>query len=169
MKPRCSHWKVSDCSVFAKCLRKGKHDKRDECGRIYLIGWTPTPQISICSASKLGLLTMRLSAPLEALVTASDPQTKPIVAPYRLRDIFCNIETEAASRGLGLWSWLAISTAAVVTLNSPESMISLYQYTTATRSLSDSVEIAEFMREVGFRCIGINGVCTIVSSYYSRY
>jgi hypothetical protein len=80
-----------------------------------------------------------------------------------MQDIFRNTELEAASKGLALWSWLAISTATVVTLDSPGSMNSLFQYTTAGRSVEEMAAIAEFMREIGFRCMGINGVCTIVS------
>ncbi|KAH5982422.1 hypothetical protein HBI07_253110, partial [Parastagonospora nodorum] len=103
-------------------------------------------------------VTMKLSAPLEALVVGSNSPTRHTPAHYKMQDIFRNTELEAASKGLGLWSWLAISTAVVVTLDSPGSMNSLFQYTTAGRSLEEMVAIAEFMREIGFRCMGINGL-----------
>lgn len=45
-----------------------------------------------------------------------------------------------------------------MTMNSPESMIALYNATSASRPQSEGVAIAEFMREIGLKCIGFNGV-----------
>jgi hypothetical protein len=49
-----------------------------------------------------------------------------------------------------------------MSMNSPESMIVLYRYTAALKPLTERVAIAEFMREIGLRCTGINGVCLTI-------
>jgi hypothetical protein len=103
---------------------------------------------------------MKFSMALEALMNAKHLQHVPTLSPLKIQDVFCTIEKEAAEKGLELWPWLTVSTATVMTLNSPESMIILFQYATAPRSLDESVAIAEFMREIGLRCMGINGVRT---------
>jgi hypothetical protein len=90
----------------------------------------------------------------------------PTLSPLEIQDVFYNMEKEAAEKELELWSWLTIATATVMTLNSPQSIIILFQYVTASRSLDESVAIAEFMREIGLRCMGINSVRTTT---YSRY
>jgi hypothetical protein len=38
----------------------------------------------------------------------------------------------------------------------------LYRYTAALKPLTERVAIAEFMREIGLRCTGINGVCLTI-------
>jgi hypothetical protein len=101
---------------------------------------------------------MRLSSALKSLIEASSSRPEPTPAPPGVREIFSKAEREAAARGLSLWPWLAILTATTMTMNSPESMLALFQYTTCVKPLSDSVAVAEFMREVGLRCVGINGV-----------
>ncbi len=46
-----------------------------------------------------------------------------------------------------------------MTMNSPESMTILYNIVTKdSRDKKQSVETAEFMREIGLKCIGFNGV-----------
>jgi hypothetical protein len=102
--------------------------------------------------------TMRLSIALRSLIEASSFRPKPTPASAGIREIFIKVEREAAARGLGLWPWLAILTATMMTMNSPESMLALFHYTTCVKPLSYSVAVAEFMREVGLRCVGINGV-----------
>jgi len=37
-------------------------------------------------------------------------------------------------------------------------MTALFQHSSASKPLTEGVAIAEFMREVGLRCMGINGV-----------
>ena len=79
-------------------------------------------------------------------------------APPRIRDVFSKIGREAEARKLSLWSWLVVLTATTITMNSPESMTALFQHSSASKPLTEGVAIAEFMREVGLRCMGINGV-----------
>jgi hypothetical protein len=45
-----------------------------------------------------------------------------------------------------------------MTMNSPESMMALYNSSATARPESEGVAIAEFMREIGLKCIGFNGV-----------
>lgn len=56
-------------------------------------------------------------------------------------------------------SWLSVMTATAVTLKSSALMIALYNHATAATDLSESVVIAEFMRDVGIGGIAVVGVC----------
>jgi hypothetical protein len=77
-----------------------------------------------------------------------------------IHDIIKKAEQEAATRELGRPIWLAIFTATIMTIEAPGSMNALFQYVTNSEPLSERVATAEFMREIGFRCLVINGVCT---------
>jgi hypothetical protein len=102
--------------------------------------------------------TMRQSIALRSLIKAPSSRPEPTPAPAGIREIFSKAKQEAAARGLSLWPWLAILTATTITINSPESMLALFQYTTCVKPLSNSVAVAEFMREVRLRCVSINGI-----------
>lgn len=52
----------------------------------------------------------------------------------------------------------SLKTAATMTMNSPESMAALFQVASASQQQPDVVKTAEFMREVGLKCISFNGV-----------
>jgi hypothetical protein len=71
---------------------------------------------------------------------------------------FSKIEATANDHGIGLWSWLAPATAALVAMNSPQSIITLFKHAAASKPLDEQILIAEFMREIGLRCIAIVGV-----------
>ena len=103
-------------------------------------------------------IAMKLSSTLKSVTTAAEARLEPTPAPPRIRDIFSKIEREAEARRLSLWSWLVVLTATTITMNSPESMTALFQHSSASKPLTEGVAIAEFMREVGLRCMGINGV-----------
>lgn len=51
-----------------------------------------------------------------------------------------------------------VQTATTMTMNSPESLTELFHLATASKDKAQSVQIAELMREVGLKCIGLNGV-----------
>jgi hypothetical protein len=70
---------------------------------------------------------MRLSSTLNPLIEASSSRPQPTPASPGARDIFSKAEREAAARGLGLSPWLAILTATMMTMNSLETMLALYQ------------------------------------------
>jgi hypothetical protein len=106
----------------------------------------------------------KLSPTLKSLINAAHSRPGPVPAPPRIQAVYQRIQEEATERKLGRPSWLGISTAATMTMNSPESMIALYNSTSASRPQSEGVAIAEFMREIGLKCIGFNGVCTTLIS-----
>jgi hypothetical protein len=97
-----------------------------------------------------------------SLINAADSRPRSTLTPFNIRGALSRIEREARGHKLSLWSWLAISTATVMSMNSPESIIVLYRYTAALKPLTERVAIAEFMREIGLRCTGINGVCLTI-------
>ena len=100
----------------------------------------------------------KLSPALKSLINAAHSRPGPVPAPPRIQAVYQRIQVEATERKLGRPSWLGISTAATMTMNSPESMIALYNSTSASKPASEGVQIAEFMREIGLKCIGFNGV-----------
>lgn len=107
----------------------------------------------------------KLGPGLKALINAAHARPGPVPAPRNIESVYKKIEREAAAHKLGRPSWLALSTATTMTMNSPESMVALFQSASESKSEADSVAIAELMREVGLKCIGFNGVsdyCTSV-------
>lgn len=51
-----------------------------------------------------------------------------------------------------------VKTAATMTMNSPESLVQLHKLVSEQSSQSESVYLAELIREIGLKCIGFNGV-----------
>jgi|SRR5690242_11053566 len=100
----------------------------------------------------------KLSPTLKQLINAAHARPGPLPAPRNVQSVFKKIEQEATDHKLGRPSWLAVSTAATMTLNSPESMEALFHSSTQGKKLEESVQTAEFMREVALKCIGFNGV-----------
>ncbi|KAF2467737.1 uncharacterized protein BDR25DRAFT_266735 [Lindgomyces ingoldianus] len=100
----------------------------------------------------------KLSPSLKALINAAHSRPGPVPAPRHIESLFHKIEREAIARRVGRPSWLALSTAATMTMNSPDSMLVLYKVASASKPVEEGVAIAEFMREVGLKCIGFNGV-----------
>ncbi|KAF3003692.1 dolichyl-P-Man:Man(5)GlcNAc(2)-PP-dolichol alpha-1,3-mannosyltransferase [Curvularia kusanoi] len=100
----------------------------------------------------------KLSPALKQLINAAHARPGPVPAPPKIQSVFKKIETEATDRQLGRPSWLAVSTAATMTMNSPESMEALFHSSTAGKQTDESVQVAEFMREVALKCIGFNGI-----------
>lgn len=100
----------------------------------------------------------KLGASVKALINASHARPGPVPAPRQISDLYRKIEAEATAQKLGRPSWLALSTAATMTMNSPESMLALFDTASASKPDSERVAVAEIMREVGLKCIGFNGV-----------
>jgi hypothetical protein len=75
-----------------------------------------------------------------------------------IEEILERIEVVAKSKGVGLWSWLALVTAAAITTNAPDSMITIFRHTSPSKTLQEQVQIAEFMRDNGLRCSAVIGV-----------
>lgn len=100
----------------------------------------------------------KLSPTLKSLISAAHARPGPVPAPHRIESLYDKIREEATKQKLGRPSWLGISTAATMTMNSPDSMAALYASASRSKSEAESVAIAEFMREIGLKCIGFNGV-----------
>jgi hypothetical protein len=100
----------------------------------------------------------KFSPTLEALLNVAHSCPEPVSAAPNIHDIIERVEQEATARKLGRSVWLAVLTATMMTMASPASMIALFQYAAASEPLSERIAVAEFMREIGLRCLGINGV-----------
>lgn len=105
----------------------------------------------------------KLSPALKQLINAAHARPGPVPAPPKIQSVFKKIEQEATDRQLGRPSWLAVSTAATMTMNSPESMEALFHSTAQGKPQDEGVQVAEFMREVALKCIGFNGVSSLSS------
>jgi ribosomal 50S subunit-associated protein YjgA (DUF615 family) len=105
---------------------------------------------------------LRLSPTLRSYlhVPASHSYPNSLATNRKLRRVIRKAEQEAKDRNLDPYLWLALFTAATMTMCSSEAMIDLFQHVTASKKPSELIAIAEFMREVGLRCLGINGVGT---------
>jgi hypothetical protein len=108
----------------------------------------------------------KLSTSLKALIHAPHARPGPVRTSKRIAAVYAAIARDATARGVGVPAWLTISTAATMTLNSPDSLLELYRIATNTNTtttittvgVSDSVSTAELMREVGLKCISFNGI-----------
>lgn len=100
----------------------------------------------------------KLGPGVKALIQASHARPGPVPASPQIQSIYKKIEQEATAHKLARPSWLTLSTATTMTMNSPESMVALYKSASENKSEKDAVLIAELMREVGLKCIGFNGV-----------
>ncbi|KAG5981723.1 hypothetical protein E4U55_002619 [Claviceps digitariae] len=101
---------------------------------------------------------VKLSPSLKALINASFARPGPVPASAAIRQVYQSIERDAAARKLGMKPWLAISTAATFTLNSPDSLPILYHIASTGCDQKSQTQAAELMREVGLKCISFNGI-----------
>ncbi|KUI66466.1 Dol-P-Man:Man(5)GlcNAc(2)-PP-Dol alpha-1,3-mannosyltransferase [Cytospora mali] len=104
----------------------------------------------------------RLSPTLKELINAPFAHPGPAKAPAGIGKIYERIASQAHSNKVGPRPWLALSTAATFTLNSPDSLTTLHA--TASNPSAQSykpmapVPAAELIREVGLKCISFNGI-----------
>lgn len=105
-----------------------------------------------------------ISAPTFAAGRTAYPRPSP--RRELLDDLFRRIEQSASSVGVGWAEWMSISTAALFTLDSPGSIAHLHRY--AVRNplleLSERVNRACLMREVGLKCIGFVGIPKVINN-----
>ncbi|TKA67393.1 hypothetical protein B0A55_07829 [Friedmanniomyces simplex] len=107
----------------------------------------------------------KLSEPLKAFINAAHARPNTTPAPRHIASVYEKIAKDAGSKQVGMPAWLTASTAATMTLNSPQSLLELYGLATSSRynkGQDNKVWTAELMREVGLKCIGLNGVRRIV-------
>jgi len=85
---------------------------------------------------------LKLSPHLKALINAPHSLPSPIASPGRaaLNQLFDKISSKGEKHGMGHETWLTLSTAALVTVNSPESVGGLWEY--AKSKGIDGVEAA---------------------------
>ena len=104
----------------------------------------------------------KLSEPLKALINAAHARPGTVRAPNNIRAVYARIAESAAAQHVGVPAWLTLSTAATMTMNSPEALLELFRCARETdddaRSLGGPVHAAELMREVGLKCISFNGI-----------
>ncbi|KAK2628363.1 hypothetical protein QTJ16_003009 [Diplocarpon rosae] len=101
----------------------------------------------------------KLSPALKALIGAPFARPHTLPTSSRIRSVYERLRREAAANDVGTPAWLTLSTAATITMNSPASLTELYHFATeGSHDLTQSVETAELMREVGLKCIGFNGI-----------
>ncbi|RYN61615.1 hypothetical protein AA0119_g13127 [Alternaria tenuissima] len=99
----------------------------------------------------------RVSRRLQAMIEPPHPPAPAVVDTLRIQRMFHRREQEARAKGLSRSSWLALTTATVIGVDSEASMTALYHHATASTNLEESVAVAELMREIGLR--GIAVVC----------
>ncbi|KAF2737234.1 hypothetical protein EJ04DRAFT_461804 [Polyplosphaeria fusca] len=100
----------------------------------------------------------KLSGALKALIDAPFAKAGTTPAPRGISTVYQRIAQRAEEKRVERPIWLAMSTAATMTMNSPESLAALHTFAGAQRPLSEAIMYAELMREVGLKCIGFNGV-----------
>lgn len=103
----------------------------------------------------------KLSEGLKALVNASHARPHTIPAPSNIKSIYSHIAETATSHNVGVPAWLTISTAATMTMNSPQSLSTLHSFASSypsSRQKLNPTLTAELMREVGLKCISFNGI-----------
>ncbi|ESZ98064.1 hypothetical protein SBOR_1595 [Sclerotinia borealis F-4128] len=81
----------------------------------------------------------KLSPSLKALISAPYARPSYAPAPRNIRSVFQKIEEEASTNNVGLPSWLTISTAATMTMNSPDSMLELYRLVTKDQDHAQTI------------------------------
>ncbi|KAG7417528.1 hypothetical protein ACKAV7_003448 [Fusarium commune] len=105
----------------------------------------------------------KLSTSLKALINAPFAKPGPRPAPKQVQELYEAIANDAAIRNLGPKSWLTVSAAATFTLNSPDSLPVLHRVASA-KDPNSAVQNAEFIREVGLKCISFNGIPRTINS-----
>ncbi|KAG6264113.1 hypothetical protein E4U47_007023 [Claviceps purpurea] len=100
----------------------------------------------------------KLSPSLKALIHASFARPGPVPASAAIREVYQSIARDATTRKLGVKPWLVMSTAATITLNSPDSLPILHDIASMGQTQSYQMQTAELMREVGLKCISFNGI-----------
>ncbi|OJK02178.1 hypothetical protein ASPACDRAFT_40997 [Aspergillus aculeatus ATCC 16872] len=114
----------------------------------------------------------RMSPALKALINSPAARPNTLPAPRNIQSVYAKIQQEAQAKGISQPSWLALSTATTMTMNSPDSLTLLYELATSSSSTptetststspttepSSPLATAELMREVGLKCISFNGI-----------
>ncbi|GES60607.1 conserved mitochondrial protein [Aspergillus terreus] len=100
----------------------------------------------------------KLSSGLKALINSPAARPNTVPAPRNIQSVYQHIQQTAVANNVSRPSWLALSTAATMTMNSPDSLTALFHLAAHSQSPAETVAIAELMREVGLKCISFNGI-----------
>ncbi|EAU36132.1 conserved hypothetical protein [Aspergillus terreus NIH2624] len=108
--------------------------------------------------SHLTTTMSKLSSGLKALINSPTARPNTVPAPRNIQSVYQHIQQTAVANNVSRPSWLALSTAATMTMNSPDSLTALFHLAAHSQSPAETVAIAELMREVGLKCISFNGI-----------
>ncbi|KAL6229040.1 hypothetical protein BDW75DRAFT_235497 [Aspergillus navahoensis] len=101
----------------------------------------------------------KLSPSLKALINSPAARPNTFPAPRNIRSVYAKIQQTAQAKNVSKNSWIALSTAATMTMNSPASLTALYETAISSDSSESArIQTAELMREVGLKCISFNGI-----------
>ncbi|CCC09572.1 hypothetical protein SMACR_03603 [Sordaria macrospora] len=109
----------------------------------------------------------KLSPSLKGLINAPFARPGQTPAPRNIEAVYTKIADEARERKYGEKPWLALSAAATFTLNSPSSLeplLTLASSRLSNLSSNATLESAEFIREIGLKCISFNGIPRTINS-----
>lgn len=113
----------TDSNLTTLCFSTSQHTQR------FLTNST----MSSASATKL-------SPALKSLINAPHARGASLPSPPHIKSLFQRVEKDAQSKDIGIRIWLCLSTASLVTMNSPAAVCDLYTY--ATRSMSKTEDKA---------------------------
>ncbi|GAA5897570.1 uncharacterized protein JCM6883_006740 [Sporobolomyces salmoneus] len=117
--------------------------------------------------------SVKLSTTLKNLIKSPASQPGPIPLPSQssVTRLFDGISSSAALNGLGQSTWLTLSGAALVTLNSPATLCALYSYATKDLEPNNQAErtrkatqVAAILREAGLKSISFSGIPRAINS-----
>ncbi|GAA5941527.1 Pxp2p [Sporobolomyces koalae] len=117
------------------------------------------------------MASVRLSPALKSLIKAPRAQPGPVPVPSATAtlNLFDGLARSATANGLGPATWLTLSGAALVTLNSPATLCALYSY--ATKDLEPgpnrahaASQVAAILREAGLKSISFSGIPRAINS-----
>jgi hypothetical protein len=101
----------------------------------------------------------KLSEGLKALINAAHARPNTVKAPPNIKSIYDQISESATKHNVGVPAWLTLSTAATMTMNSSQSLLTLHSVASSSSSSQlNPTQTAELMREVGLKCISFNGI-----------
>ncbi|KAK7739659.1 hypothetical protein SLS53_005626 [Cytospora paraplurivora] len=114
-------------------------------------------------ATHITMSRSKLSPALKDLINAPFARPGPTKAPPGIGKIYERIASEAHAKNVGNKPWLALTTAATFTINSPDSLTAIHAVATNPNAQpsytpTSPVQAAEFIREVGLKCISFNGI-----------
>ncbi|GAA5884022.1 hypothetical protein JCM3774_001193 [Rhodotorula dairenensis] len=110
------------------------------------------------------MATVHLSSALKSLIASPQAHGGVVPAPSRAAAtaLFEGLASSAQRHGLDTPAWLVLGSAALVTLNSPDTLCALYAFArdrcNAGERATRSVEYAGIMRETGLKTISFSGI-----------